>query len=164
VGRGRERVGRLTGREAVVAATAAVYVGERRTGCAVLVDRRHLVTAEHALCVPGEAPGTYRIADTVEVDFPARPGAGNDPRLRATRLPLTVQGRDVAVLDLGEDAPALPEPVPMWPAQRLPQTVDVFGYPRDESATRGVWRTFTFPRKWQASHQRCRGSTWEVRS
>ena len=134
----------MTGGQAAVArATAAVFVGGRRAGSAVLVAPRYLVTAAHVLL--RQDPGTRaKVAvEQVELEFPA---AGRQPgRATAARLDLgpASRGVDVAVLDLGKDPPGwLPAPVPVWPAARLPGRVQVFGYPLAEGPLNGVWRQF----------------------
>ena len=118
---------------AVRDATAAVLVGSRRKGSAVLVDPRHLLTAGHVV----------RGAEPVRVRFVSGPSAGED--LPATRLALdTTLSLDLAVLDLGEIAPGrLPEAVNVWPASLLPEKVSVLGFPAAEGRDpAGVWRQF----------------------
>src|SRR5215204_6050109 len=117
-------------------ATAAVFVRGRRAGSAVLVDDRHLLTAEHVLRhLEG---GRSQLVDEVELVFPAVAAGdvGGEPRVSARRLPLeTVGGSvDAAVLDLGDERPGwLPKPVDLWPAERLPARLSVLGYPRAEN-------------------------------
>ena len=130
---------------AVVRATAAVFVDERRVGSAVLVDARYLVTAVHVLL--DLDPGTLAKApvDQVELEFPGWELGGQPGRVTASRLDLGAAGAgvDVAVLDLGEDRPDwLPVPVPVWPTARPPGRVQVFGYPLAERPLNGVWRQF----------------------
>jgi WD40 repeat protein len=125
-------------------ATAAVFVRGRRAGSAVLVDDRHLLTAEHVL--RRQEGGRTELVDEVELVFPAAAGdEGGEPRVSARRLPLQAVGGsvDAAVLDLGDERPEwLPKPVDLWPAERLPTHLSVLGYPRAENALRGVWRDF----------------------
>jgi V8-like Glu-specific endopeptidase len=133
------------GQTAVAQATAAVFVHGRRTGSAVLVDTRHLVTAAHVLVRPDPATGARVAAVEVELEFPARTAGGQAGRATASRVELGPAGHavDVAVLDLGERPPGwLPASVSVWPAERLPPTVQVFGYPLAEGPLSGVWRTF----------------------
>ena len=136
----------MTGSQAAVAgATVAVFVGGRRTGSAVLVAPRYLVTAAHMLL--RRDPGTLAKVpvDQVELEFPGRGPGGQAGRATALRLDLgpASPGVDVAVLDLGEDPPSwLPAPVPVWPAARVPARVKVFGYPLAEGPLNGVWRQF----------------------
>src|SRR5262249_47234445 len=106
-GRGRSRSGpgrRLMpgGQAAVARATAAVFIGGRRAGSAVLVTARYLVTAAHVLLHTDPETGTRVPVDQVEVEFPGLGGEGG--RLAASRLDLDPAGAgvDVAVLDLGE--------------------------------------------------------------
>jgi V8-like Glu-specific endopeptidase len=133
------------GQAAVARATAAVFVGGRRTGSAVLVDPRYLVTAAHVL--QRQDPGTLaRVAvEQAEVEFPDQGPGGQPGRAAAAWVDLGPVGAgvDVAVLDLGEDRPGwLPAPVRVWPAARLPARVRVFGYPLAEGPLNGVWRQF----------------------
>jgi V8-like Glu-specific endopeptidase len=135
-----------TGQAAVAHATSAVFVDERRVGSAILVDPRYLVTAAHVLLGFGPDSGESVPVDQVELEFPARAAGGQPGRVTASRVDLgsAGQGVDVAVLDLGEYPPGwLPAPVAVWPAARLPPTVQVFGYPLAEGSLNGVWRTFT---------------------
>jgi V8-like Glu-specific endopeptidase len=140
------------GQAAVARATAAVFVDGRRTGSAVLVSPRYLVTAAHVL--QRQDPDTLAKVpvEQVELEFPdhelaypdQEPG-GRPGRTAAARADLgpASRGVDVAVLDLGEDRPAwLPAPVPVWPATRPPTRVQVFGYPLAEGLLKGVWRQF----------------------
>ena len=62
------------GQAAVARATAAVFVGGRRTGSAVLVTPRYLVTAAHVLLLLDPDTRAKVPAGQVEVEFPA--GAG----------------------------------------------------------------------------------------
>ncbi len=133
------------GRAGVVRATAAVFVGCRRSGSAVLVDDRHLITAAHVLLRSDPATGAKAPVEEVEVEFPAVPAGGNACRATASRLDLGPGSGavDVAVLDLGEERPTgLPGPVPVCPAARMPDRVAVFGYPLAEGPLNGVWREF----------------------
>ena len=135
----------MTDSQATVArATAAVFLADRRLGSAVLIDDRHLITAEHVTLLLG-SDHVKRPSDQVEVEFPASAGSQSH-RLLARRVGLGPKGAatDVAVLDLGENLPAwMPAPVAIWPAARLPASVHVFGYPLSEGPLNGVWRTFT---------------------
>jgi V8-like Glu-specific endopeptidase len=133
------------GQAAVARATAAVFVDGRRAGSAVLVGPRYLVTAAHVL--QRQDPRTLvRVAvDQVELEFPGQGPGGRSGRTAAARVDLGPAGArvDVAVLDLGEDRPGwLPAPVPVWPAARPPDRVQVFGYPLAERLLKGVWRQF----------------------
>ncbi len=121
-------------RWAVAAATAAVLVDGRRTGSAVLVDDRHLLTAAHVL----RAAGT---AHRIEVLFPTGPAAGL--RAGAEVVSLSDLPVDIAVLEIKPSA-AQPPPraVTIWPAGAMPGRVEVLGYPRGERQPVGVWRTF----------------------
>ncbi len=134
------------GQVVVASATAAVFVDGRRAGSAVLVDPRYLVTAAHVLVRRDPATGARAPVAQVGLEFPAGAAGGQAGRVTASRLDLGPAGQavDVAVLDLGEDPPGwLPAPVSVWPAARLPATVQVFGYPLAEGPLNGVWRTFT---------------------
>jgi WD40 repeat protein len=137
----------ITGGQASVArATAAVFVDGRRTGSAVLVDPRHLVTARHVLWRLDPDTGAKVLADQVEVEFPGRGPGGQSVWAPASRLDLGTAGPgvDVAVLDVGKHPPrGLPAPVQVWPAARPPARVRVFGYPLAERSLNGVWRQFT---------------------
>ena len=64
------------GRAAVMRATAAVFAAGRRSGSAVLVDDRHLITAAHVLLRFDPDTGAKALVEEVEVEFPAGP-AGN---------------------------------------------------------------------------------------
>ncbi|MFZ0120175.1 MAG: trypsin-like peptidase domain-containing protein, partial [Pseudonocardiaceae bacterium] len=129
---------------AVVRATAAVFVADRRAGSAVLVDDRHLVTARHVLLRRDPATGSKEPVEQAEVEFP---GAGPEanPRTLVTRLDLGIaaNGVDISVLQLGQPLLKESRPVPVWPAGRLPERVAVFGYPLAEGPLSGVWREFT---------------------
>ena len=134
------------GQAGVARATAAVFVDGRRAGSAVLVDPRHLLTAAHVL--QRQDPDTLARVPVkqVELEFSGRELAGQPRRATASRLDLSPASPevDVAVLDLGEDRPGwLPAPVPVWPAARPPDRVQVFGYPLAEGPLNGVWRQFT---------------------
>ncbi len=136
----------MTGGQAEVArATAAVFVGGRRVGSAVLVGPRYLVTAAHVLLRQDPGTGAKAPVDQVELEFPGRELGGQPGRAAASCLDLGPGSPepDVAVLELGEDPPDwLPAPVPVWPAARLPGRVRVFGYPLAEGPLNGVWRQF----------------------
>ena len=134
------------GQAAVARATAAVFVDGRRAGSAVLVSPRYLVTAAHVLQRQDPDTLTKLAVEQVELEFPDQKPDGQPGRTPAARVELGPAGAgvDVAVLDLGEDRPGwLPEPVPVWPAARLPGRVQVFGYPLAEGPLNGVWRQFT---------------------
>jgi hypothetical protein len=133
------------GQGSVARATAAVLVDGRRTGSAVLVDPRYLVTARHVLRRLDPDTGAEVLADRVEVEFPGRGLSRQSVRVPASRLDLgpVDPGVDAAVLDLGEDPPSgLPAPVRVWPAARPPVRVRVFGYPLAEGPLNAVWRQF----------------------
>ncbi len=133
------------GQAAVAGATAAVFVGGRRTGSAVLVAPQYLVTAAHVLLRRDSGTGAKVPADQVTLEFPGQGLGGHPGRATASRLDLgpASAGVDVAVLDLGQDPPGwLPAPVPVWPAARAPARVKVFGYPLAEGPLNGVWRQF----------------------
>jgi hypothetical protein len=133
------------GLQAVMEATAAVFVQGRRTGSAILVDDRHLLTAEHVLRhFDGRRS---ELLDEVDLVFPAVAASdvGAEPHVSALRLPLEAAGDDVdaAVLEIGDPLPRwFPKPVPLWPAERLPAHLSVLGFPKAENALRGVWRDF----------------------
>jgi WD40 repeat protein len=129
----------------VARATAAVFVGGRRVGSAVLVAPRYLVTAAHVLLHQDVDTLAKVTVDQVELEFPGQELGGQPGRAPASRLDLgpAELGVDAAVLDLGEDRPGwLPAPVPVWPAARTPGRVQVFGYPLAEGSLNGVWRQF----------------------
>ena len=133
------------GQTAVARATAAVFVDGQRTGLAVLVAPRHLVTAAHVL--RRQDPDTLAMVtvEQVELEFPDQEPGGQLGRMTAVRVDLGPAGAgvDVAVLDLGEDRPgSLPALVPVWPTARPPTKVQVFGYPLAEGPLNGVWRQF----------------------
>ena len=133
------------GQAAVVRATAAVFVGGRRVGSAVLVGYRYLVTAAHVLQRQDPCTLAKVAVEHVELEFPGQGPGGQPGRVAAARVDLgpASRGADVAVLDLGQDRPSwLPAPVPVWPAARLPGRVQVFGYPLSEGPLNGVWRPF----------------------
>ena len=134
------------GQAAVTRATAALLVGGKRVGSAVLVDPRYLITAAHVLQRWDPGTGTtVAVEQVVELEFPGRELGGQPGRVVASRLDLgrASAGVDVAVLDLGEDRPGwLPAPVPVSPAARPPGRVRVFGYPLAEGPLKGVWRPF----------------------
>ena len=130
---------------AVGQATAAVFVGGRRAGSAVLVGPRYLVTAAHVLQHQDPRTSVREPVEQVELEFPGQGPGGQPGRTAAARVDLGPAGADVdvAVLDLGEDRPGwLPAPVPVWPAARPPGRVQVFGYPLAERLLKGVWRQF----------------------
>jgi trypsin-like peptidase len=132
----------LGGQVAVTRATAAVFAGGRRTGSAVLVSSRYLVTAAHVLLCLNPGTGARVPTDHVVLEFPGQGIPGQAGRLAASRFYLGPASRevDLAVLDLGEDLPTwLPVPVPVWPAVRLPGRVKVFGYPLAEGPLNGVY-------------------------
>jgi WD40 repeat protein len=134
-----------SGLQAVTEATAAVLVQGRRAGSAVLVDDRHLLTAEHVLRhFDGRST---ELLDEVDLVFPAVAAgdAGAQPHVSALRLPLEAVGDhvDAAVLEIADPLPKwLPKPVPLWPAERLPAHLRVLGFPKAENVLRGVWREF----------------------
>ena len=132
------------GQAAVARATAAVFVGGRRAGSAVLVDPRYLVTAAHVLRRDSGTDAMVAV-EQVELEFPGRELGGQPCRSAASRLDLGAAGAgvDVAVLDLGKDRPGwLPAPIPIRSAARPPGRVQVFGYPLAEGPLNGVWRQF----------------------
>ena len=137
----------MSGSQAVVRqGTAAVFVNGRRAGSAVLVGSRQMVTAAHVLRSQDPDTGATVAVEQVKLEFPGQEPGGPPGRTAAARLDLGPAGAgvDVAVLDLGEDRPGwLPAPVPVWPAARLPDRVQVFGYPLAEGLLKGVWRQFT---------------------
>jgi WD40 repeat protein len=122
------------GREAVAAATAAVFVGGDHVGSAVLVDDGHLLTATHVL---GKA------AAPVEVTFPNHTAAPHEP-LRVTVLPTVLADPgtpDVAILQIdSQQRGARPVPVSLAAGLGLAKTVSLFGYPQLDHTRRGVWR------------------------
>jgi WD40 repeat protein len=132
-----------SGQQAVAEATAAVFVGGRRVGSAVLVDGGHLLTAAHVLRHRDE--GSAVLADEVELLFAAVSPQG-EARVPAKRAPLNsgCDSADVAVLDIGVELPPwLPKPVPLSPVLRQPARVSVLGFPLAEKSPRGVWRQFS---------------------
>jgi WD40 repeat protein len=117
----------------LVAATAEVRVGGGRTGSAVLVDDRHLLTAAHVVQKAVANPSL-----TVTLVFP-----GRSDELPVQIVPLQAgPGVDVAVLELPEDVAASVDPVTIMAGRRLPESVRVFGYPQAEKRSSGVWRGF----------------------
>ena len=133
------------GQATVVGATAAVFVGGRRAGSAVLVAPRYLVTAAHVLLRQDPDTLAKVPADQLELEFPSRGPGGQAGTATALRLDLGPASAvvDLAVLDLGQDLPGwLPAPVPVWPAARMPGQVKVFGDSLAEGALNGVWRHF----------------------
>ena len=130
------------GQAAAARATAAVFIDGRRAGSAVLVGPRYLVTAAHVLQHQDPDTLDWVAVERAELEFPDQ-GLGGTAAARVDLGPAGA-GVDVAVLDLGEDRPGwLPAPVPVWPADRLPGKVQVFGYPLAEGPLNGVWRQFT---------------------
>ncbi len=132
----------VSGLAGVAAATAVVLADGRRAGSGVLVDADRLLTAGHVLGRAGAV-----LPARIEVVFPfgsgGQPGAGF--AARPVSLGAAAAGADVAVLDLCEGTGpggALPAPVVLSPARRLPSRVSVFGYPLGEKALNGVWRDF----------------------
>jgi hypothetical protein len=124
----------------VTAATAAVLVGGRRAGSAVLVDGRHLLTARH---VVAKRDGDFwsPAMHSVVLVFPGIPQG--EFTARPLWLP-QLGSTDVAVLDMGEQRPGrLPTPVSVWAGRRLPSRVSVTGFPIAERALEGVWREFS---------------------
>ena len=120
-------------RDAVTHATAAVFVDGRRKGSAVLVDDRHLLTAEHVIASGGRLEVRFVSGSAAGVDYPVAP------------LDLVPgSSLDVAVLDAGDARPGeWPRPVSVWPARRLPREVGAFGFPSAEGPNpAGVWRQF----------------------
>jgi WD40 repeat protein len=112
-------------------ATVAVFVGGR-TGSGVLIDGRHVLTADHVVSGKGD----------IEVAFP-RLRPADESRLPAELLDLgpAAAELDIAVLDLGDSPPEwLCQPILVWPTERLPAELSVFGYPLGERQLRGVWR------------------------
>jgi Trypsin-like peptidase domain len=79
--------------------------------------------------------------DKVTLVFPGV----SDEEVTATPMVLSQVGAtDVAVLDLGEHPPGwLPAPVAVWAGRRLPDLVDVLGFPTAEETLEGWWREFT---------------------
>jgi V8-like Glu-specific endopeptidase len=131
------------GSRSVAEATAALFVQGRRVGSAVLVDARHLVTAGHVLFRSDPDSGVKAPVGQVDLEFP--PVTVQPARMMtAYRRDLGSAGDevDVAVLDLSESMSARPRPVEVWPAERLPERVEVFGYPLAERPLNGVWRVF----------------------
>ena len=124
-------------------ATAAVFVQRRRTGSAVLVDDRHVITARHVPTRLDPDTGRKVPVQRVELEFPTA-ALKSTSRWSASRVDLGSGSNrvDVAVLELVDPIHGLPRPVPIWPAGRLPQRVEVFGYPLAEGALSGVWREF----------------------
>jgi WD40 repeat protein len=134
------------GQAAVAQATAAVFVDGLRTGSAVLVSPRYLVTAAHVLS--RRAPGTVapELVGRVELEFPPQVPGAEPCLLGASRVGLGAVGQvaDMAVLDLGDEPlTEMPIPVVVWPGARLPPAAEVFGYPLNEKQRNGVWRRFT---------------------
>lgn len=117
-------------------ATVAVWAGAR-AGSGVLIDGRHVLTAQHVIRGRGDR--------VIEVAFP-RLGSPAEFRLPATPLVLgaAADELDIAVLDLGVSPPEwLCPPAAVWPGQRLPAELSAFGYPLSEGQLRGVWRDST---------------------
>lgn len=121
-------------REQIAAATGVVYLADRNrhTGSAVLVDRRHVLTAAHVL------PRNHNAQ--VEVSLPLV----GQRRYPAVRIGLGPEADefDVAVLDLGKEfAQAAPVAAAgLSPRTRMPDEVHLFGYPLEEIPPKGVWR------------------------
>jgi WD40 repeat protein len=114
----------------VLAATAEVRVRGRRLGTGVLVDDCHLLTAHHVLNDPAE----------LSVRFPGS-GITSDVEVVTSDV---LEEFDIAVLRVPDVADLdLPEPIGLWPDDRLPTEVEVFGFPRTERESHGVWRPFT---------------------
>ena len=128
----------------VLQATAAVFVQGRRAGSAVLVDDRRVITARHVVTRLDRDTRRKVPVQQVELEFPT---AAFKPTSQwtASRVDLGCGSDrvDVAVLELADSVDGLPRPAPIWPAGRLPQRVEVFGYPLAEGALSGVWREFS---------------------
>jgi len=143
--------------DGVVAATALVLVGGRAAGSAVLVDERHLLTARHVVNQRSGGLGGDRATAEVRVVFPRLGGDGFE--VTVLDVPGSA-GMDFAVLDLAKrGVRAGVVPVPMWPGQRMPNAVGVFGYPLAEAAPNGVWRDFTVS---GATSTRLRQLVWDA--
>src|SRR5215213_2763673 len=113
----------------ILAATAEVRVKGRRLGTGVLVDGSHLLTAHHVLNKPAE----------LSVRFP---GSGITSDVEVV-LSDVLEEFDIAVLRVPDANDLdLPEPIGLWPEDRLPAEVEVFGFPRTERESEGVWRRF----------------------
>lgn len=125
---------------AIAEATAVVLVDGRRSGSAVLVSSRYLLTAAHVLgadTVPGSR---------IEVRFPALGAPACDRLLEVRPVPPragAIESLDAAVLDIGEQSVEwLPKPAVMSPTRRTPPRVSVFGYPLREGQLTGIWREY----------------------
>lgn len=118
--------------ESVQAATAEILDPEgKRLGFGVLVDRRRMLTAAHAVRTPGGG-----VLGRVSVRFGTDLLTGCEPGV--------LEGWDVAVLRLPE-AVALELPVPVAvaaPERRLPERVKLFGFPVADRFGKGMWRSF----------------------
>jgi len=128
----------------VLNATAIVLDGETRVGSAVLVDGRHLLTADHV--VSHLRGGDRALRNQLRVHFPAVhvPGAAFAVSPATFGDPMRP---DVAVLHLNGRPTGLPLPVSVSAKRTLPTTVQVLGFPIDERGTfAGVWRKFRVSR------------------
>src|SRR5689334_10282171 len=113
---------------AAACATAAVFIAGKRTGSAVLVDERRLLTAGHVLRRAEASVGVA--APPIEVVFPTATVGGGAARLPAQQVVLHAAAAtvDIGVLDLVIDGNLpdwLPTPVPLTAQRRLPARVCV---------------------------------------
>nr|WP_296374073.1 trypsin-like peptidase domain-containing protein [Pseudonocardia sp.] len=114
------------------AATAEVLVNEKRRGTAVLVSQSYCLTASHVV------KGQDYPDKSIRLRFPA------DGTEVEAMIALRHDHIDLLVLRLLTPTPhILPEPVQIWQDERLPENVQVYGYPLAERQSQGVWRTFT---------------------
>ena len=131
-------------RDRVLAATAAVRVaaGGPLIGTGVLIEPGRLLTCRHVVSLDGTPTGSLR--DSVSVEFP-----GVEP---LTAVPVSGADHiDAAVLELVEPArrddwsQRLMQPVPVQLSGRLrlPQEVELVGYPSADNTRDALWRSFT---------------------
>lgn len=129
----------------VIRATALIAVGTanaeqssvpKPVGSGVLVSQHHVITALHNLDDLNDS--RYRFL----VCFPALPGRPcTDIRPEDV---VQYPDLDVAVITLGEELPALPNPLRPSHGTRIPNKADVFGFPL-KLGIHGMWCSLAAP-------------------
>lgn len=127
------------GESQISAASATVWINGRRTGTAILVDDRHLLTARHVTMARTRNAGND---DRVKVDISVQFSSWDRRRSVRVVQPVGADAIDLAVLDLGERTSDV-APATLMSGRRLPAQCRVFGFPLAEDRIEGVWRDFT---------------------